>query len=70
MKVTAILPDEIISEVKEYAGGKNLTESLIVALQEWLSLKKIKELNKQIAKKPLQFTESFSAKNVRNLNRK
>ena len=48
MKVTALIPDDLVNEVKQYAGGSNLTESLIVALQEWLSLKKIKSLNNEI----------------------
>ena len=69
MKVTALIPDELIIEVKHYAGGKNLTESLISALKEWVSLRKIKELNKQIKKKPLQFMDDFSADTIRSVNR-
>ena len=69
MKVTALIPDELIIEVKHYAGGKNLTESLISALKEWVSLRKIKELNKQIKKKPLQFMDDFSADTIRSINR-
>jgi len=69
MKVTALIPDDLITEVKHYAGGKNLTDSLIVALEEWVSLRKIKELNKQVKKKPLQFIDDFSADSVRLINR-
>ena len=69
MKVTALIPDDLIVEIKHYAGGKNLTESLILALKEWASLRKIKELNRQIRKKPLEFTEHFSAEVVRSMNR-
>jgi hypothetical protein len=69
MKVTALIPDDLIIEVKQYAGGKNLTESLITALKEWVSLRKIKELNKQVKKKPLKFIDDFSANNVRSINR-
>ncbi|GAG78241.1 unnamed protein product [marine sediment metagenome] len=39
MKVTAIISDNLISEVKKYAKGKNLTESLTIALKEWLAKK-------------------------------
>ncbi len=46
MKVTTLIPDDLIVEVKHYAGGKNLTESLISALKEWVSQRKIKELRK------------------------
>ncbi len=69
MKVTALIPDDLIVEVKQYAGGKNLTESLIAALKEWVSLRKIKELNKQVKKKPLKFIDDFSADTVRSINR-
>jgi len=70
MKVTALIPDELVNEVKQYAGGNNLTESLIVALQEWLSLKKIKSLNTEIKNKPLSFSNDFSAETIRKVNRK
>jgi hypothetical protein len=69
MKVTALIPDDLIIEVKHYAGGKNLTESLISALKEWVSQRKIKELNKQLKKKPLQFMDDFSADTIRSINR-
>ncbi|GAI10507.1 unnamed protein product, partial [marine sediment metagenome] len=48
MKVTAIISDNLISEVKKYAKGKNLTESLTIALKEWLAVKRIKELNNMV----------------------
>jgi hypothetical protein len=69
MKVTAILPDDLIREVKHYAKGKNLTESIVIALKEWLDLKYIKELNKEIESDPLEFSEGFSAQKTRDLNR-
>jgi hypothetical protein len=69
MKVTALIPDDLIREVKHYAEGKNLSESLIVALNEWVSLRKIKELNKQVKKRPLQFIDDFSADTLRSINR-
>jgi hypothetical protein len=70
MKVTALIPDNIVNDVKQYAGGKNLTECLIVALEDWISLKKIKELNQKIKSNPLKFTENFSSDTIRELNRK
>jgi len=36
MKVTAIIPDEIIIDVRKYSDGKNITDSLIKALNDWL----------------------------------
>ena len=70
MKVTALIPDELVNDVKHFAGGKNLTESLVTALEEWLSLKKVHALNDEISKKPLQFSKEFSAAKVREVNRK
>ena len=69
MKVTALIPDDLVKDVKQYTGGKNITESLITALEEWLSLKKLQFLNEDIMKKPLEFSRDFSAIKNRDLNR-
>jgi hypothetical protein len=68
MKVTAIIPDEIISDVREYTDGKNVTDSLIKALSDWLYIKRIQKLNNEIKKEPLQFVDGFDAEIVRSLN--
>ncbi len=70
MKVTAIISDELVSEVKRHARGKNLTESLTIALKEWLAAKKIKELNTMVKEAPLEFNKDFSAEKTRDINRK
>jgi hypothetical protein len=70
MKVTAILPDSLVEEVQHITQGKNITESLISALKEWLDLRHIKELNERIQEKPLEFKEGFSSDSLRELNRK
>lgn len=70
MKVTAILPDDLINEIKLYSKGKNITESLKIALRDWIALQKIKELNQEIRKRPLKFKKDFSADKVRSINRK
>lgn len=69
MKVTALLPDPLIRKVKRYAGGKNLTESLVVALKDWVAHKKIIELNRKIEKSPFSFKKGFSAEKARKVNR-
>ena len=52
MKVTALIPEDIISETKKYTGGKNISESLMIALQDYLSRQRIKKsINKVKAKK-------------------
>ena len=70
MKVTALIPNDLIKEITASANGKNLTESLIIALREWNSLQKIKKCKDQIRKSPLSFTKTFSAQKLRELNRK
>jgi hypothetical protein len=61
MKVTAILPDELVIEIQKYTEGKNITDSLQKAVSEWLKLAKVKKLNKRLKKQPLQFADGYSA---------
>ncbi|XOV91703.1 MAG: DUF2191 domain-containing protein [Bacteroidota bacterium] len=68
MKVTAILPDEMIRDIKDFTGGKNTTDSLIKALRDWLYLKRLEKLNKQVADRPLQFSDDFTHEKVRKLS--
>lgn len=70
MKVTALLPDQLIEDVKAHAKGQTLTESLTFALEEWLRLKKISHLNEQVHQQPLEFSKGFSATRTRTLNRR
>jgi hypothetical protein len=69
MKVTAILPDELVIEIQKYTEGKNITDSLHKALSEWLKLAKVKKLNKKLKKQPLKFADGYSADKVRKINR-
>ncbi len=68
MKVTAILPDDLIQDVKEFTGGKNITESLKSALSDWLYQKRIERLNQQLSNNPIEFHEDFNAEKIRDLN--
>jgi hypothetical protein len=70
MKVTAIIPDEIIKDVQKYTEGKNITDSLIKALNDWLYAKRIENLNDNLARKPVQFKKGYSAEGIRNLNKR
>jgi hypothetical protein len=71
MKVTAIIPDDIIRDVQEYTGGKNITDSLIKALKDWLYNKRLEKLNKELSNHPVQFDDGFTAEGIRDLsNRK
>jgi hypothetical protein len=69
MKVTAILPDDLIADVQKYSGGKNITDSLHKALIEWVKINKIKNLNSQLKFSPLSFKDGFNADSVRKINR-
>lgn len=69
MKVTAIIPDEIIDDVKKYTGGKNITDSLIRALNDYLYRQRINHLSNELQQNPIQFREDFSSEGIRN-NRK
>jgi len=69
MKVTALIPDNLIRKVRKATGGKNITESLIIALNEYLRQKEIKYLDSAVNKKPLIFQKNFSAYKVRKRNR-
>ena len=69
MKVTALIPDSLVTEVREFSSGKNITESLIIALKEWLSIQKLKSLREKVQKSPLTFKKNFAATEIRKLNR-
>jgi hypothetical protein len=69
MKVTALIPDDLVTEVKDLSHGKNITESLVIALQEWSSIQKLKSLNERVRRRPLAFRKGFSAQKIRALNR-
>ncbi len=70
MKVTALIPDAIIEEVKKYSNGKNITDSLMIALEDWIALQKLKNLNSLVRETPLRFQNNFSAEKIRKLNQK
>jgi hypothetical protein len=69
MKVTALIPDDLVAEVRHLAVGKNLTESLIFALKEWADIRKLQLLKENVRKNPLQFADGFSGQKIRSMNR-
>jgi hypothetical protein len=69
MKVTAILPDDLIFDIQKYTKGKNITDSLAIALNEYLKIARIKKLNAKIEASPLEFKADYSATKIRNLNK-
>ena len=69
MKVTALISDELIKKVMETSGGKNITESITIALQEYVSQIQVNYLMDEVEQEPLAFNED-AAPYIRSLNRK
>ena len=69
MKVTALIPDELIEEVKKLTGGSTITESIIVALEDFAARQRLTRTIQRIKRQPLSFRENFSAAQIRKLNR-
>jgi hypothetical protein len=69
MKVTALIPDDIVAETQKYSGGKNITESLLIALRDYLDRQKIRKAIKRVKANPLEFRRGFAAAHIRKLNR-
>jgi hypothetical protein len=67
MKVTAIIEDTIIKDAMKYSKSSTVTETLKVALNEYVRLQKLKALSRMIKEEPVQF--NLSAEEIRNLNR-
>ena len=70
MKVTALIPDELLNDVKTLSKGKNITEAMIIAMREWVSSKRLRQLNEKVRQTPLEFSDGFSAKKARTVNRR
>jgi hypothetical protein len=66
MKVTAIIADELISDIKEYTRSKTITEAITIALKDWIDIYNIKELNKKISKTPIHIN---NGQQIREQNR-
>ena len=70
MKVTALINDDLIKNVVKLSKGKNITDSLAIALEDFVYRKKIEQLIEEVDKEPLQFQEGYSAEGIRELNRR
>lgn len=68
MKVTAIIPDELVQETIELSQASSVTEALKIALVSYIRSQKIKKLGSNILNEPLEF--KYSAHELRDLNRK
>jgi len=66
-KITALIPEDIIADIKKFTNAANTTESLILVLSDWLRKERVNRLFDKIQKEPLEFTHS--AEEIRKLNR-
>ncbi|MFP3090190.1 hypothetical protein LQZ21_07665 [Treponema sp. TIM-1] len=66
MKITAIIADDLVNDVKAYTQSSTVTEAITIALQDWIDLYNIKKLNKQIAQKPVFINDG---EKLREINR-
>ena len=67
MKVTAIIDDKTIEEAMKYSHASTITDALRVALKEYITLQKLKELGKMVKNNPIKF--AHSADEIRSINR-
>jgi len=70
MKVTALIPDDLVNNVVKLSKGKNITDSLAIALEYYVYRKRIEQIIEDVDNEPLQFQKGFSAKGIRELNRR
>ena len=66
MKVTAIIADDLVYNVKAYTRSSTVTEAITIALKDWVDIYNIKELNKQIKQNPIVIK---NGQNIREINR-
>jgi hypothetical protein len=67
MKVTAIIPDDLVRDTQALSGARNITEAMITALKTYISIEKMKAMGEIIREAPLQFKNT--AEEIREINR-
>jgi Lhr-like helicase len=66
MKVTAIIADDLVNNVKAYTRSSTVTEAITIALKDWVDIYNIKELNKKISQRPIYIKNGLK---IRKMNR-
>ena len=66
MKVTAIIDDDLVNNVKIFTQSSTVTEAITIALKDWLDIYNLKELNKNISNNPI-FIDN--GQKIREMNR-
>lgn len=68
MKVTAIIPDNLITEAMEFSKSSTITDTLKIALKTYIRSQKLKELGALVLNEPLEF--KYSSQELREINKK
>jgi hypothetical protein len=66
MKVTAIIADDLVNNVKAYTRSSTITEAITIALKDWVDIHNIKELNEKITQNPICID---NGQQIREINR-
>jgi hypothetical protein len=66
MKVTALIPDEMIREAMELSNTSTVTDALKTALTHYISIEKIKRASENMVTEPLEFY--YTAAELRSKN--
>jgi hypothetical protein len=66
MKVTTIIADDLVNNVKAYTRSSTVTEAITIALKAWVDIFNIRELNKKIIQNPICINNGHQ---IRELNR-
>ena len=66
MKITALIPDEMIREAMEFSETTTVTDALKTALAHYISIEKIKRASESIVSEPLEFY--YTAEELRSKN--
>ena len=66
MRVTAIIEDNLVRDVKTYTQSDTVTEAINIVIKDWLDIYAVKALNAQISQKPITIK---AGNTIREINR-
>ena len=64
MKVTAIIDDDLVNNVRACTKSSTITEAITIALKDWLDTYHIKELNHKITQNPIFIDDGLTIREV------
>ena len=66
MKITALIPEEMIKEEMELSRAATITDALKTALAQYIAIEKIKRASESLVSEPLEFY--YTAEQLRSKN--